>query len=62
MSNWQPIATAPMDGELVLVYEDFVSVAYFDADEDEWYSPGLSGEMYRPTHWMQLPDPPEIKS
>jgi len=59
--SWQLIKTAPKNGELVLVFEDFVSVAYFDADEGDWYSPGLSGDMYHPTHWMPLPAPPEIE-
>ena len=59
MAKWLPIKSAPKDGELVLVYEEFVSVAYFDADECEWFSPGITGDMYRPTHWMPLPEPPK---
>ena len=72
--NWQPIETAPKDGEMILVFERLsdtsmdpqdhnYSVAYWC--DDRWVSPdeipskGSALDLYTITHWMALPEPPK---
>ena len=61
--QWQPIETAPKDYTNILVWNDggahrdgWVSIAYWN--DDGWISP-FGGE-YDPTHWMPLPEPPQL--
>ncbi len=63
-TKWQPIETAPKDGDWVLswdgeclaivhwseYYEGFI--VSHDAEEYAWQN-------YSPTHWMPLPEPPD---
>ncbi len=57
--EWQPIETAQVDGNWVLVwYPDGMdcSIAYIN-DEGTWQD--WDGDLYGPpTHWMPLPNPP----
>lgn len=66
MSEWQPIETAPRNGECVLVYDpSFVSRPvlearmmeqgglYCDPTYYEWFSTTEA------THWQPLPEPPK---
>lgn len=59
--NWQPIETAPKDGEYILVYAGRVTVAWFSDGEwlDGMNHDGYEHETHSPTHWMPLPPPPE---
>lgn len=67
MAEWQPIETAPMDGDCILLFKpderrsgEYTIVGYWG----EW--PGraecwiaCAGQPIRPpTHWMPLPAPP----
>lgn len=66
MPSWQPIETAPKDGRNeILVYctdteEAFVA---FRSHGDWQYARTAFGDRIccRPTHWMALPAPPEVK-
>lgn len=65
--EWQPIETAPMDGSWIL---GFVSNANLPAVigwvNTEWvgWSPIAASEIdssvWMITHWMPLPDPPQL--
>ena len=58
MPGWQPIETAPMTGDEVLVWDRagrIYEVARWECDR--WRS-GLDDEHVQPTHWMPLPPPP----
>lgn len=70
---WQPIETAPKDGTWLLaivngihpiIGKPFVpSVVHFD--DGIWTENDRAGrddEDWRPTHWMQLPEPPAIRN
>ena len=63
MSDWKRIETAPLDGTRVLIYrenwEEHTLVGWAHADGDWCVAGGypLAG----PTHWMELPEPPEVK-
>lgn len=71
MSEWQPISTAPKDGETrILVWgphgHEHMVVCY-DPEPDQpgfpWMT--LDGPDYQEaafTHWMPLPAPPEPQS
>ena len=73
MNNWQPIETAPKDGtDIVLALWEFgkpntkrtFAIGGFDESRDCWsqsIGSGFVDELYQPTHWMPLPDPPEDK-
>lgn len=57
-SSWQPIETAPKDGEHIIlgIYLD----GFVYAQSSFWLSYKWAGWRYRePTHWMPLPEPPE---
>ena len=56
--TWQPIETAPKDGEHILLGIHLERLVY--AQSSFWLSGKWAGWDYRkPTHWMPLPNPPE---
>jgi hypothetical protein len=61
--EWQPIETAPKDGQHIILAlsEGWIGVGYYD-DDPEFSSLGWvvfgSGQQ-QPTHWMPLPEPPK---
>lgn len=66
---WQPIETAPMDGtEVILFYRwyldgGFVTAGYYHQGNNSpsfWYADLVNGGASPPTHWMPLPDGPEV--
>jgi hypothetical protein len=57
--GWQPIATAPKDGLLVLLTgENHVVLSGFYGD-GRWQQDGTGHTVYGPQFWMPLPAPPE---
>lgn len=56
--NWQPIETAPKDGEQFLCHDHmgFIVVAHYSMGDliVSWDGEEFTG----PTHWMPLPEPP----
>jgi hypothetical protein len=64
---WQPIETAPKDGEVILLYDgdrikwSVVSGAWrWDWPSPQWAD--KDGGLYaKPSHWMPLPEPPMQK-
>lgn len=62
MSEWQPIETAPEEGEFLVFNGEEVTFASRDSDGLFWtmgYRWGEHGQMLHLTHWMPLPEPPE---
>lgn len=64
--GWQPIATAPRDGPvLVWDYHGMVAAIYNPLDGKWWldlpyrFEAGIPKLELEPTHWMPLPAPPE---
>lgn len=63
---WQPIATAPKDADVLLLYQDGHGVQpgyWYDLDKSDqvWVAvetQGLTGGRMQPTHWRPLPEPP----
>lgn len=76
--TWQPIETAPKDGTYILVFPGLwtdvtCSIARYDYDTHArnpkpfWKRVDDMGLVSRsrscqPTHWMPLPEPPEVQS
>jgi hypothetical protein len=67
--DWQPIETAPKDGQHVLltVADDpppYVCEGYFDEGERKWFKANtdwgdyFDGSLHSVTHWLPLPTPP----
>ena len=61
-SGWLPIETAPKDGGEMLLYNGYVCIGYWHGFEKVFCSfanivPGID---VKPTHWMPLPDPPDV--
>lgn len=64
-NEWQPIATAPKDGKILLIWakrEGFNLGRWHDVHKafchiDIWSHAFCS---YGPTHWLPLPEPPDI--
>lgn len=62
MSEWQPIETAPKDGEYVLLYDRHNDPDRFVGfyTEVSWVLHGVDDIwIVTPDAWMPLPDPPE---
>lgn len=68
MSEWQPIETAPRDGQSVLCYVDLDNMYRIitlrwdvpsDGNEAKWRTDVHSFVDFEPTHWMPLPEPPK---
>ena len=61
--QWQPIATAPKDGTMILGYmpsschEGLVCVCYWNAIWEHWQN-NTDGGSEKPSHWLKLPEPP----
>jgi len=65
VSAWRPIAEAPRDGRIVLLYQthrdEKVFAGYYsiwDSDHGGWTT-DRSDTPVSPTHFMPLPEPPE---
>jgi len=60
MSEWQPIETAPKDGQNVLVYNKYgIQIGCWSVVQPEWCYQDTYLPMRQPTHWMPLPEPPK---
>jgi len=65
--EWIPVTERlPEDGVDVLVSwgspESELFIAHWRADEQEWFDDqGKRVPAVRLTHWMSLPEPPEVK-
>ena len=68
---WQPIETAPLDGTPILLWpyepQDFWAghapqevCLGFNCLDVGWFNPEQHCT-FEPTHWMPLPEPPEVK-
>lgn len=78
LREWQPIETAPLDQSVLIFIPSPVAEHYGPAiyrglcvenmnHERVWKTSALHsgrdcGANYWPTHWMPLPEPPEVKS
>lgn len=59
-SGWQPIATAPKDGRILVFGGRFTEPDCVWSDGDWWRYCIKRGDLLTslPTHWMPLPSPP----
>jgi hypothetical protein len=62
--EWQPIETAPKDGEFLVYSSDDGVVAVYPSRSSGMFLPKGGGrdsdDVSRPTHWMPLPPPPPL--
>jgi len=64
--NWQPIETAPIDHEDILLWTPSGMLVGYCYVRDKWHASGVKAshedcdvELYEaPTHWMPLPSDP----
>ena len=66
MTEWQPIETAPKNGELILLSPAFdrpyaIGRWAWEYGDGLWFmdSVGTLCGIWKPTHWMPLPEPPK---
>lgn len=63
--EWQPIETAPKDGRRILLADMFenVEIGFWNRDLGQWMDDAQQGwiEPTWPTHWMAIPQPPQIE-
>jgi hypothetical protein len=57
-AGWQPIATAPKDGEAILLWSGIVMRVGWWFEDDEVWRLGNDSILRAPTHWMPLPAKP----
>ena len=66
--EWQPIETAPKDGTRIIVndpkrttksYKTKVLVVFWHKEKNEWVSTMSNDWFFKPTHWVNLPEPPQ---
>ena len=62
LTQWQPIATAPKDGKLVLLFgRHYIKTGYYDDTPQIGNYPNWRwGLTIEPTHWMPLPPAPDV--
>jgi len=70
-NQWQPIETAPKDGNDFLIsfyyredsepIEQFTKITYWSDSEKGWdgMAQSIRTGVIKPTHWMPLPNPPK---
>lgn len=63
--TWQPIETAPKDGTPILIAQENVGAIRWAVWSEGFFRDGIieaGGRMSlpRPTHWMPLPEPPQL--
>ena len=63
MTDWQPIETAPRDGNRVLLYREgwreHTAVGWWSRTEKRWYTVPGTWPFNGATHWTLLPEPPK---
>lgn len=62
-SEWQPIETAPRDGTRIrclVINDEFI--LHWEQEDDEYPAGWCDDDKtdWNPTHWMPLPDAPEV--
>ena len=72
LPEWQPIETAPRDGQSILAtgggLDDSVQIVSYSEHVGAWETPEATLDdrddepdgYSRPTHWMPLPEPPVL--
>lgn len=58
--KWKPIETAPKTGDMLLWDGQFIHIGKYNQEYDNFYAYDLSPPQCYPTHWMELPSPPDI--
>lgn len=63
LTQWQPIETAPKDGERILVvWLGDVDIAFWNIEQEnweQWPNGDFVCDTDEITHWMPLPKPPK---
>jgi len=63
---WKPIETAPKDKHILVWTQWGIIEAYWDSLSKFWKEPAFlmnqTANLFdQPTHWMELPDAPEME-
>lgn len=59
--TWKAIGSAPKDGTKIILFcraTRTFAIGWWNATDKNWWTPGKTGRLSRPTHWGALPVPP----
>ena len=62
--GWQPIETAPVNGQYILILCEgagIPAIARFEHESRMWTALGAVDSFNNPVYWMQLPESPNVK-
>jgi hypothetical protein len=59
--GWRTMETAPRDGTQVLVFGGHFRQPTIAPADGDWWRWGKTEGFTVPTHWMPLPDAPEVQ-
>ena len=60
--EWKPIESAPLNKRVLVYMDDEMAMGWKDVTNCKWYYAPNGGLInWEPTHWTNIPTPPQTK-